>query len=303
MGTPEFAAIILRAVIATGHEIAAVYTQPPRPAGRGMALVRSAVHDVAEQNGLPVLTPVNFKAETDRQGFAALNCDAAIVVAYGLLLPKAVLDAPRLGCFNVHASKLPRWRGAAPIQRAIIAGDRDTAVMLMRMEEGLDTGRVCRSTPVAISDAMTAADLHDRLAAAGAALVAPALAALEQGTLRCEPQAAEGVTYARKIEKSEARIDFHRPAVEVGRHIHGLSPFPGAWLEIEIGGRPERIKILRAVVSEAGGEAGTVIDDRFTIACARGSISPIELQRAGKRAVSLEEFRRGATIAVGQRVL
>ncbi len=302
MGTPDFSVAVLDAVVAAGHEIVAVYSQPPRPAGRGMAEVKSPVHRRAETLGIPVRTPLNFKSDEDRAAFAALGADAAVVVAYGLLLPKAVLDAPQLGCFNVHASKLPRWRGAAPIQRAIMAGDTVTAVDVMRMEQGLDTGPVCLGRDVPISSDMTAGELHDALSEAGAELMVEALAKLEAGTLQCTPQPSEGATYAAKIDKGETRIDFSRAAKEVADHIRGLSPFPGAWFEITLGAKPERIKVLAAKVVSGSGEPGTLIDDELTIACGSGAIRVEKLQRAGKQPMLTADFLRGTRIAAGTRL-
>jgi methionyl-tRNA formyltransferase len=302
MGTPDFSVAVLDAVVAAGHDVVAVYSQPPRPAGRGMAEAKSPVHRRAEALGIDVRTPANFKSEDDRAEFAGLHADAAVVVAYGLLLPKAVLDATRLGCLNVHASKLPRWRGAAPIQRAIMAGDAVTAVNIMRMEQGLDTGPVCLGRDVAIRPDMTAEDLHDALSALGAELMVEALQKLEAGTLRCVPQPTEGATYAAKIDKSESQIDFSRPAQEVADHIRGLSPFPGAWFSIELGGKAERIKVLAATVTKGSGEPGTLIDDRLTIACGVGAIRIETLQRAGKKPVAAADFLRGTRLSAGARI-
>jgi methionyl-tRNA formyltransferase len=260
------------------------------------------VHRRAEALRLPVRTPKNFKSETDQAEFTALKADAAVVVAYGLLLPAAVLDAPRLGCFNVHASKLPRWRGAAPIQRAIMAGDTVTAVNIMRMDAGLDTGPVCLGRDVPIDPAMTAGELHDKLSQLGAELMVEALAQLEAGTLEAIPQPPDGVTYAAKIDKRETRIDFNAPARKVADHIRGLSPFPGAWFEATLGGKPERIKVLRAATDASGGEPGILLDDGLTIACGEGAIRIEELQRAGKQPMGASEFLRGTRLAVGTRV-
>jgi methionyl-tRNA formyltransferase len=301
MGTPDFAVPVLDAVVSAGHRVVAVYSQPPRPAGRGLAEVKSAVHKRAEALGLPVRTPKNFKSEIDRAEFAEINADIAVVVAYGLLLPKAVLDAPRLGCFNVHASKLPRWRGAAPIQRAIMAGDTVTAVNIMRMDAGFDTGPVCLGRDVAISPATTAGQLHDTLSALGAELMVEALTHLEAGTLESVPQPTEGVTYAAKIDKRETRIDFTRAAREVVDHIRGLSPYPGAWFEAELGGKAERIKVLAATPIAKDGEAGVLLDDTLTIACGQGAIRIEQLQRAGKQPMTASEFLRGTRIAPGTR--
>lgn len=302
MGTPDFSVPVLDAVVAAGHDVVAVYSQPPRPAGRGMAEVKSPVHRRAEALGIPVRTPVNFKSDEDRSAFAGLEADAAVVVAYGLLLPKAVLDATRLGCFNVHASKLPRWRGAAPIQRAIMAGDTLTAVDVMRMEQGLDTGPVCLARDITIPPEMTAGELHDALSQAGAALMREALENLEAGTLQCVPQSAEGVTYAAKIDKGETRIDFAMPAKSVVDHIRGLSPFPGAWFEVSLGGKAERIKVLAAKEVSGSGEPGTLIDDALTIACGSGAIRVEKLQRAGKQPMAAADFLRGTRLPAGSRL-
>lgn len=302
MGTPGFSVPVLEAIIGAGHRVSAVYSQPPRPAGRGMSEQKSAVHLAAEAHGIPVSTPKSLKGEAEQQAFASLEADVAVVVAYGLLLPKPVLAAPRHGCLNLHASALPRWRGAAPIQRAIMAGDRETAVMVMQMEEGLDTGPVCLAERVAIQPATTAGALHDELSAKGARLMVAALDLLEKGRLTATAQSADGATYAAKIGKSEAAIDFARPAAEVVAHIHGLSPFPGAWFEIEAGGKPERIKVLRAEAVAAAGSAGEVLDENLMIACATGAIRPFEVQRAGKKPMSAAELLRGLPVPRGTRV-
>ena len=306
MGTPEFAVPTLAAIAAAGHSIAAVYSQPPRPAGRGLQQQQSPVHHFADQAGFPVLTPRTLRDEPAQAQFQAHHADAAIVVAYGLILPKPVLDTPRHGCFNLHGSALPRWRGAAPIQRAIMAGDRDTAATIMRMDEGLDTGPVCASAPIAIGPDMTAGDLHDLMAARGAALMVDALAALERGTLACTPQPLDGVTYAGKIDKGEARIDWMRPATEVHNKVRGLAPWPGAYFEVAPGGRTERIKVLRATlasgpVSELG-PPGTVLDGNGTIACVDGAIRLVEVQRAGRRPMSAADLLRGFALTPGTSV-
>lgn len=295
MGTPDFAATSLKALIAAGHEIACVYSQPPRPAGRGKAVRPSPVQAYAESLGIEVRTPINLKSPDEQQAFEAIGADAAIVVAYGLLLPKAVLDAPRLGCFNVHASLLPRWRGAAPIQRAIMAGDAVTGVSIMRMDVGLDTGPVCASAEVPISAATTAGELHDVLADVGSRLMVATLAGPLPGFTS---QAADGVTYARKIDKAEARIDWQFDAATLRNHIHGLSPFPGAWFEHE----SVRIKVLRCEVAEGEGEPGTVLDDRLTIACGMGALRLLELQREGKSAMDAATFLRGHALPAGTRL-
>lgn len=302
MGTPEFAVPTLRAIAEAGHVIPAVYTQPPRAAGRrGLELTPSPVQREAEQLGIEVRTPVSLKGEAEQAAFRAIGADVAIVVAYGLLLPKPVLDAPRLGCLNGHASLLPRWRGAAPIQRAIMAGDSETGMMVMRMEEGLDTGPVAMVEKLVIGPDITAGDLHDRLMDVGAALIVEALARLESNALTFTTQAMSGVTYARKIDKSETRVDWTRPAAEVHNHIRGLSPFPGAWSETEIGGRMERLKLLRSTLSEGAGESGGILDDRLTVACGAGAIRLVEVQRAGGKPAAAQEFLRGAKIEKGMK--
>lgn len=302
MGTPEFSVPTLRAIAEAGHEIEAVYTQPPRAAGRrGLGLTRSPVQREAEQLGVEVRTPVSLKSEVEQQVFRALRADVAVVVAYGLLLPKPILEAPRLGCLNGHASLLPRWRGAAPIQRAVMAGDSETGMMVMRMEEGLDTGPVAMVEKCAIGPDMTAGDLHDRLMLIGAALMAGALARLERDALTFTTQATAGVTYAKKIDKAETRMDWTRPAGEVHNHIRGLSPFPGAWCETEIGGRLERLKLLRSTLSQGAGEPGGILDDRLTVACGSGAIRLVEVQRAGGRPIAAQEFLHGAKLEKGMK--
>ena len=285
MGTPEFSVPILLA-IAAQHEIAAAYTQPPRPAGRGKADRPSAVHIAAEKLGIPVRYPASLRSIEVQRDFASLRSDVAVVVAYGLILPPAILAAPTHGCLNIHASLLPRWRGAAPIHRAIMAGDRETGVCIMQMEAGLDTGPVHMRRSTAIDPEETTADLHDRLSRIGADLIVQALARLPE--LTAEPQPAEGVTYARKIDKSEARIDWTRPAAEVDRHIRGLSPFPGAWTEA--GG--ERLKLLRCRLAKGAGAPGQVLHG-FTVACGTGAVEITEAQREGKRPASAAEMLRG----------
>ena len=303
MGTPDFSVPALTAIASAGHEIRAVYSQPPRPAGRGMAERPSPVHTKANALGIPVRTPLSLKGEHEQQALAALGADAAVVIAYGLILPRTVLAAPRFGCFNVHASALPRWRGAAPIHRAIMAGDAETAVMVMRMEEGLDTGPVCLTDAVAIEPNVTTGELHDALSQRGAELIVKALATLEAGNLSCTPQPDEGVTYAAKIDKAESRIDFTRPASEVHNHVRGLSPFPGAWFEATPpGGAPERIKVLRTERIDGNGPPGEILDDRLAIACGSDAVRLVEVQRAGKRAMTAGDFLRGFTIPKGSRL-
>lgn len=303
MGTPEFSVPTLRALAEAGHRIAAVYTQPPRAAGRrGLELTPSPVQREAERLGVEVRTPVSLKDAAGQEAFRALQADVAVVVAYGLLLPKPILDAPRLGCLNGHASLLPRWRGAAPIQRAIMAGDTETGMMVMKMEEGLDTGPVALTGTVAIDAGMTAGDLHDTLMGVGAGLMVEALARLEKGELTFAPQSAEGVTYAKKIDKAETRVVWTLPADEVHNHIRALSPFPGAWCEVEIGGRMERLKLLRSAVAGGAGEPGGILDDRLTVACGAGAVRLVEVQRAGGKPVAASEFLRGTRIQKGMKL-
>jgi methionyl-tRNA formyltransferase len=298
MGTPDFAVPALRAIRA-GHEIAAVYTKPPRAAGRGMALRKSPVQREAEQAGLTVLTPERLKGGEETEQFRALNADAAVVVAYGQILPRPLLEATRHGAFNIHASLLPRWRGAAPINRAIMAGDRESGVSIMRIAEGLDMGPVCREVRIPIGRDETAGELHDRLAAEGAALMVEALAELEAGSLDCRPQPEDGVTYATKIEPRETRIAWNRPAAEVHDMIRGLSPYPGAWFEIDINGRKERVRALRSTLVEISAAPGAVLDDHLTIACGEGAVRLVAVQRAGKRPMAADEFLRGAALGSG----
>ena len=301
MGTPEFSVPTLSELIANGHEVVAVYTQPPRPAGRGKKLTPSPVHQCAVDYGIEVFTPQNFKAEEDRAVFASHNADVAIVVAYGLILPQAILDMPTYGCLNIHASLLPRWRGAAPIQRAIMAGDSQTGVQIMQMEKGLDTGPILLSEAVAITAQDTAASLHDRLAQVGAQLLPRTLAALERGALVATAQSDEGVTYAEKITPQIARIDWARPAQEVDAHIRGLSPFPGAWFEQGIDNA--RVKVLMSAVADGDVDAtpGTVIacDDKLVVACAKGAVKLLQLQRAGKQRQLAADFLRGVDVKSG----
>tara|TARA_R110000744_G_scaffold1843_13_gene7181 strand:+ start:48271 stop:49203 length:933 start_codon:yes stop_codon:yes gene_type:complete len=299
MGTPDFAVRSLAEIAAAGHEIARVYTQPPRKRGRGQSEQKTPVHQLAELLGIPVSTPGSFKDEAVLEEFDALDLDAAIVVAFGQILPQRALDAPRLGCLNLHGSLLPRWRGAAPIQRAIMAGDRETGVQIQQMEAGLDTGPILLSETVAISETDTAASLHDRLMDVGALMWPRALAALERGSLQAVPQSEEGVTYARKITPEEARIDWSRSAAELSPHIRGLSPFPGAWFELATEKGPVRIKVLLAA-SEAGeGAPGTALDDRLLIACGSGALRLVRLQREGKGAMTAEDFLRGTSVPAG----
>jgi methionyl-tRNA formyltransferase len=278
MGTPDFAVPTLVELVSRGHDVAAVYTRAPAAAGRGMGERRSPVHEAAAGSNIPVLHPASLKGEEAAENFRAHKADVAVVVAYGLLLPQAILDAPLHGCLNLHASLLPRWRGAAPISRAIMTGDRETGAMVMRMDEGLDTGPVALAERTPIGADETAGELYDRLMRIGADLMARAIAALERGSLDFKPQPAEGATYAKKIEKGETRIDWPRPAREIHNHIRGLSPFPGAWFETDDG---VRVKALRSTSAEGKGAPGAVLDDALTIACGDGAVRLIEVQRAG----------------------
>ncbi len=304
MGTPAFAAPVLSELVAAGHDVAAVYSRAPTPSGRGHKLQRSPVHALAEDLQLDVRTPKNFKSQETCDAFAALDLDVAIVVAYGLILPQAVLDAPRHGCLNLHGSLLPRWRGAAPIQRAIMAGDKVTGVQVMQMEAGLDTGPVLLSESVEIAADDTAATLHDKLAPVAAGLAPRALAALERGGLVETPQPEEGVTYAHKISPDEAKIDWTQPAGAVDAHIRGLSPFPGAWFEASGGRVKALMSTVASGVTEASHAPGEILDTdgRVVVACGDGAISLTILQRAGKRAQSAEIFLRGFSLAPGDRL-
>jgi methionyl-tRNA formyltransferase len=300
MGTPDFAVPALIELAARGHDIAAVYTRAPKPAGRGMDVQVTPVAREALRLSIPVLTPATLKADDAQAAFAAHKADAAVVVAYGLILPKPVLDAVPLGCFNIHASILPRWRGAAPINRAVMSGDKESGVSIMRMDEGLDTGDVAMIERVAIKDDMTAGELHDALAPLGADAMLRSLAALERGSLQFTPQPQEnnnaGVTYAEKIQKAETRIDWSKPAQAVHNHIRGLSPFPGAWFELADG---TRVRARRSTKGEGSGSPGAVLDDRLTIACGEGAVRLVEVQRAGKQPMTAADFLRGTTVAKG----
>jgi len=298
MGTPDFAVPTLIALAARGHEIVAVYTRAPKPAGRGMDVQPSPVEREARKLGIPVRTPKTLKSAEAQETFRAHKADAAVVVAYGLLLPKPILAAPKLGCFNVHASLLPRWRGAAPINRAVIAGDAESGVTIMQMDEELDTGAIANADPVTIGPDMTAGELHDVLARRGADLMPITLAAAERGSLILTPQPKEGVTYAEKISKDETRIDWTKPWQQVHDHIRGLSPFPGAWFDIS----GVRVKALRSTQGEGKGPPGTVLDDKLTIACGTGAVRLVQMQREGKRPMSAQEFLRGTPVKRGVRL-
>ena len=302
MGTPDFAVPSLTAIVGRGYNVASVYTRAPRPAGRGMELQLSPVEREARRLGIEVLTPKTLRSPEAQEAFRTHGADAAVVVAYGLILPSPILDAPRLGCFNLHASALPRWRGAAPINRAIMTGDTETAVVVMKMGEGLDTGPMAMAERIAIGPDVTAGELHDELARLGADLMVRALGALERGSLQLTPQPEAGVTYAVKIDKNETRIDWTKPWKTVHDHCRGLSPFPGAWFELPGAGTPARIKVLRTTRGVGAGTPGTVIDDHLTIACGEGAIRILELQRAGRQPMKAEEFLRGAPLAAGTRL-
>ena len=293
MGTPAFSTPTLSELIAAGHDVAAVYTREPKPSGRGHKLKKTPVHEMAESFGIEVRTPKNFKSEEDVEAFRALDLDIAIVVAYGLILPQSILDAPRYSCLNLHASLLPRWRGAAPINRAIMAGDEVTGVQVMQMEAGLDTGPILLSETVRITRDDTAASLHNRLSEVGAQLAPRALAALERGAIEATPQSEEGVLYAEKISSQEARIDWTRTAAEVDQHVRGLSPFPGAWFMVD----DMRVKALFSRRVDGAGAPGAVLeaDDRLVVACGDGAVELLNLQRAGKKAQDAAEFLRGFT--------
>ena len=308
MGTPHFATPTLSEIVGQGHDVVACYTREPAPAGRGMALSKSPVHLMAERFGIPVLTPQSLKGEAATALFASHQADVAVVVAYGKLLPQVVLAIPPLGCLNLHGSLLPRWRGAAPIQRAVMAGDKETGVMVMQMQEGLDTGPVAMVEKLAIGPDTTAGEVHDQMMGLGADLMARSLAALSRGALGFTPQALEGVTYAHKISKAEARIDWTKSAPEVHALIRGLTPFPGAFFEADWGQGMVRVKVLKARLIDAQeldvlAPAGRILDDEMTVACGAGALRLLTLQRAGKSAVSGEEFQRGSGLKQGQSLL
>jgi len=299
LGTPDFAARSLAEIASAGHDVVRVYTQPPRRRGRGQSEQKTPVHQLAEVLGLPVETPKSFKDTDVIADFKALKLDVAIVVAYGQILTQDALDAPRLGCLNLHGSLLPRWRGAAPIQRAIMGGDEVTGVQIMQMEAGLDTGPVLLSETLPISEDDTASSLHDKMKDVGALLWPRALSALEQGSLEATPQSDEGVTYAKKISSEEARIDWSRPAHQLACHVRGLSPFPGAWFELESDKGPLRIKVLMARAVDQDGVAGTALDDELLIACGEGSLRLTRLQKQGKGPMKAEDFLRGTPVPTG----
>jgi methionyl-tRNA formyltransferase len=302
LGTPDFSVAVLKALVEAGHEIVCAYSQPPAPRGRGQALRPSPVQAFAEEHGIAVRTPGSMRDPAEVEAFRALGADAAVVVAFGQILPREVLEAPRLGSFNLHASLLPRWRGAAPIQRAIMAGDEVTGVEVMRMTEGLDEGPVLATATVRIGPLDTAGTLHDRLATAAAELIVATLPAIEAGAAAERPQADDGVTYAKKIRPKEARLNWAKPGPEVDRKIRGLSPFPGAWFQLPTDKGPVRVKALLSAFEDADGEPGTVLDDRLLVACGEGAVRLLRVQREGKGPQDAETFLRGAPIAAGTRL-
>ncbi len=299
MGTPDFSVPTLSEIVGAGHDVVGVYTQPPRPAGRGMEAKKSPVHRFAEEAELAVYTPRSLRRAEVQREFAKLGADVAVVVAYGLILPKAVLNAPPLGCLNLHGSLLPRWRGAAPIQRAIMAGDKETGVMVMKMDEGLDTGPVALADRLSIGPDATAGEIHDHLSLMGATLMLRALNLLPKGELTFTPQPEEGVTYAAKISKDETRIDWRTSAGEIHDRVRGLSPYPGAWFEALLGGKAERVKVLRSVVVPGKGEPGLLLDGHLTVACGSQAVRLTQVQRAGRRPIGGAEFLRGFPLAKG----
>lgn len=299
MGTPQYSVPSLDAIVNAGHDVAAVYSQPPRQAGRGMEEKKSPVHQRAEALGIKVHTPTSLKSDEALKQFSEHNADIAIVIAYGLLLPQPILDAPKLGCINAHASLLPRWRGAAPIQRAIEAGDTQTGVMIMRMEAGLDTGPVMLTQKLDITPDMIAGELHDQLAQVSGKALVEALDKFESGPVEFLPQSEEGMIYAKKLAKSESRIDWSKSATHVHNHIRAMSPFPGAWFEAKLGKNKTRVKVLRSELSNGFGTPGTTLDDELSIACGEGAVRLTTLQKAGKKAASAQEFLRGNPIQAG----
>lgn len=299
MGTPQFSVPVLERLISAGHDVCAVYCQPPRKSGRGLKLTSCPVQKCAEQHHIDVFTPTSFKQPDEQKRFASFKTDAAIVVAYGMILPQPILDTPKHGCFNIHASLLPRWRGAAPIQRAIMAGDKQTGITIIQMEAGLDTGPMCLIEKIDINEMTTAKKLHDDLSVMGTNLIQKTLEQLETGTIKFTPQPEHGVTYAKKIDKAEAKIDFSKPAKQVLGHIHGLSPFPGSWLELPTNDKPLRIKLVTAQAVSGKGKPGQVLDDQFSICCGEGAIRPVQLQRQGKGVMELSQFLRGGEVKPG----
>jgi methionyl-tRNA formyltransferase len=302
MGTPNFACPTLRSMSQHGHEVIAVYSRPPKPVGRGMRNQVSPVHALANDFGIPVFTPLTFRAEEAVTAFRSHQADIAVVVAYGVILPPSILAAPHHGCLNLHGSLLPRWRGAAPIQRCIMAGDRESGMVVMRMEQALDSGPVAMVERVAISDEMNAGELQDKLASLGAELMVRALVALENGSLHFTAQTQEGITYAAKIDQKDRRIDWARSASIVHNQIRGLSPVPGAFFEADLGRGRERIKVLRTRPQAASGTPGEVLDDHLTVACREGSLTILEVQRAGRVTMTAAEFLRGTPVSTGTKL-
>jgi methionyl-tRNA formyltransferase len=299
MGTPDFAVPTLSEIIGSGHDVVAVYTRAPKPAGRGMELTKTPVHRLADGFGIPVFTPRTLRDPEAQEVFASHEADVAVVVAYGLILPPEILNAPANGCLNLHASLLPRWRGAAPINRAIMAGDAETGIGVMQMAEGLDTGPVAMEERLDIGPNDTAGDIHDRLARLGADLMHRALGAVMRGGLNARPQPDDGVVYAAKLANAETRIDWSRPAAEVHDHVRGLSPFPGAWCEVDLGRGPERLKILRSTPGTGTGAPGTLLSDVGDVACGTGAVKLLQVQRAGKGPMAWSDFQRGTRLAIG----
>lgn len=302
MGTPDFAVPVLRALVDAGHDVVRVLTQPPSQAGRGKKLRKSEVHQAAEALGLEVATPATLKDQDVQADLRSLGADVGVIVAYGQILPQAVLDGPRLGCLNLHGSLLPRWRGAAPIQRAILAGDDETGVQVMQMEAGLDTGAVFATWSMPVGAETTGGEVHDALSKNGALLMVEALDGIDAGTLKAVPQPEEGMTYAKKIRKEEARIDWGSSAIDIGRQIRAFAPSPGAWFEVELRGKPERIRVLKARPLDEKGQSGEIIRTPLVIACGHGALEILEVQRAGKKPASVEAFLNGATLEPGMRV-
>ncbi len=299
MGTPDFSVPTLSEIVGAGYDVAAVFTQPPRPAGRGMEERKSPVHVFADEAAIPVFTPKTLRRVEIQEEFASLAPDVAVVAAYGLILPRPILETPPLGCLNLHASLLPRWRGAAPIQRAIMSGDKETGVMVMKMEQGLDTGPVALADHLLIGPDATAGEIHDQLSLMGASLMLAALAMLENGELFFTPQPEEGVLYAPKISKDETRINWTKPGAEVHNHIRGLSPYPGAWFEALLGGKAERIRVLRSVLVPGKGDPGQLLDANLTVACGSQAVRLTQVQRAGKKPVGGADFLRGFPLGRG----
>jgi methionyl-tRNA formyltransferase len=300
MGTPQYAVPALQAICRAGHDVVAVYSQPPRPSGRGHNIVKSAVHQAAESLGIPVFTPTSLRSEDIQKEFAGLNADVAVVVVYGLMLPKAILDAPKNGCINIHASLLPRWRGAAPIQRAMLAGDKDTGVTIMKMDEGLDTGDMLLQEIIPITTSSTSEEIHDRLFDIGSELIVEVLHDLEIGALDPQSQPSDGATYAAKLTKDEGLLDWNLSADELERKIRALNPWPGVWFDY----KGERIRVLEAEVAhlQVEGKVGEILDEQLTVACGKYSLRLLKVQKAGGRALQAREFLNGTPMSIGDRL-